>query len=141
MASIVLVEDNLQHALLLSATIHAHFPHNLTHFATESEFLAGFDAMAANAPALILMDLCLPWSVDEEGHDPARAGFRCLHQIASDNRTKHVPVIVISSIGRLNLHGSPSPWPTNLKYVSKQSAPGLLRAMFEYLPPMQPSGR
>lgn len=67
--------------------------HRLKNGAEALDFIFGRDAYAdrsvADAPGLILLDLKLP---KVSGHEVLRA-------LKSDNRTRHIPVIVLSSSG------------------------------------------
>ena len=98
---------------------------------TELEFKEKFEELARNNPSVILMDVMLKWTtknkmvepppeIDEQGF--FRAGLRCEKMLALDNRTKNIPVIIYSVLGREGLESELSLRP-NVRFVEKDFTP------------------
>lgn len=109
---------------------------------TELEFREKFENIAAHNPTAILMDVMLKWTtknhwvappqeVDEQGF--FRAGLRCERLLAQDERTREIPVIIYSVLGKEDLEDDFTPRP-NVKYVDKDfSHWGIEKAVRELL--------
>lgn len=85
--TIVLVEDDPGHARLIEKNIRrAGVNNEITHFTNGT---AGLDYLLSNgsAPALVLLDLNLP----------DMSGTQILEKLKSNNGTKHIPVIVLTT--------------------------------------------
>src|SRR5947208_2212242 len=79
--------------------------------ATESDFAAQIDEIAAFQPDVFVIDLLLRWANPSPQMPPVpdgyeddsgfyRAGMRCLGKLADDERTATTPVIIYSVIER-----------------------------------------
>jgi len=58
---------------------------------TATDGVAGFELAQKEMPALIILDLMLP----------KMNGFEFLKAIKADDKTKHIPVIILSNLGQL----------------------------------------
>ena len=97
---------------------------------TESEFHERFEEIAANLPALIILDVMLRWrnpgpkvipmpsEVKEGGF--YRAGLRCESMLANDQRTNQIPVIIYTILSKEDL-GNEIPKRINVTFLSKDS--------------------
>lgn len=87
--TICLVEDDPGHARLIERHLQrAHVPHHFMTWADGQQALAAITQRAARpAPMLILLDLNLP------GLD----GYQILRRLKGDERTRHIPVFILTS--------------------------------------------
>jgi CheY-like chemotaxis protein len=97
--TILLVEDDLSHARLVRRNLqHSKITNDVVHVSDGQQaldYLFGEGAFAGHEhpwPLLILLDLKMP----------VLDGFKALERIKTDERTRHIPVIVLSTIDDLH---------------------------------------
>lgn len=106
--SIFLLEDSHQEANLITVALGKRLPHEaITRIQTESEFREKFASIAANPPAIFIIDISLRWAdpspnlrsrpADVKLSEQTRAGFRCIKMLSEDERTKEIPVVFYSN--------------------------------------------
>ena len=92
--TIVLVEDNMGHARLIEKNLRrANLSNPIVKFADGQDTLdffyadEGYANQSNKEPLLVLLDLNLP-DID---------GYHILERMKSDNRTKHIPIIILTT--------------------------------------------
>lgn len=98
---------------------------------TEAEFRQGFEKVAEDPPACILMDVMLPWTIPGIDAAPAprevreggffRAGLRCQELLANDPRTRRIPVIFYTVLENSDLKLAAPQFPEKVRYLRKDS--------------------
>ncbi len=133
---IILVEDdNWQ-----SERIFSHLKRSLKttpeQIFTEYDFQKSFESYKEQPPDIVIMDVMLPWTeadetieprptkVVEEG--PYRAGFRCRELLASDEKTKNIPVILYTILNQNDLASELEGLPQQIVFLPKDSEAELL---------------
>lgn len=114
--AIVLIEDDEIQAASIVRQIKKAFPEQSVRLlTTEHAFREAFDDLAADPPSIFVIDVMLRWTtpapkmpdrpeeVRREGTN--RAGFRCKTIIEADSRTRHVPVVLYTVLGKDDLRG------------------------------------
>lgn len=128
---IVVVEDDKLQYEWLDRCLRQSKPLKVTRLErikTEKEFYDRFDEIASDPPNVILLDIMLRWAdpapnltppppeVGQEGF--FRAGLRCEQKLATDARTKNIPIIIYSVLEREDL-GPEQPNRAKVKFLGK----------------------
>lgn len=114
--SIILVEDDEIQAKSIARKMRQAFRgHTVTVLTTEADFRAQFEALASNPPTIFVIDVMLRWTTpkpqmperpeDVRREGPNRAGFRCKAMLTADVRTKQIPVVLYTVLGKNDLRG------------------------------------
>ncbi len=86
---------------------------SISRIVTEYDFRENFERIASLKPDVIVMDVMLRWTdpmrsmpippqeVKEQGK--FRAGIRCIRMLASDHRTRDIPLIIYSILEKEDL--------------------------------------
>ncbi len=130
--TIWIVEDDPLQAEGIEKVLRDAFPKAaITLIKTESGFRSSFQAIAKTADSVIILDVMLRWSdVDTRTPRPEdvrkggvqRAGLRCQRMLASDSRTKHLPVILYTVLEQhVDLDDELADLPKNVRYLNKAS--------------------
>ena len=95
----------------------------------EAGFRANLDRLAAEPPALIVLDVMLRWEktrpnrtprpVDVAAEGYRRAGIRCQRLLAARPETEHVPVILFTQLQEEDLKDSLTSAPNHIRYLAK----------------------
>jgi CheY-like chemotaxis protein len=98
---------------------------------TEHEFQRNFESYKENRPDVVIMDVMLPWTEADEDMEPRppnvieegayRAGFRCRELLASDEKTKNIPVILYTVLDKNDLESELEGLPENVVFLLKDS--------------------
>jgi CheY-like chemotaxis protein len=100
---------------------------------THYEFESSFDAIAADQPAAMIIDVMLQWADTKLAREPhsldsyRRAGLDCRNMLAKDTRTQNVPVMLYSVLNRATVRGLPP----RTAYLRKDSPDTRLIAWLE----------
>lgn len=96
MKILIVEDDNLQSPWLIRTLKEAFIGCEVALCETEFGFQSRFQAMVANPPDLVTMDIMLRW--DDHGFDtpdgPYRAGFRCIEMMRREPKLREVPVVI-----------------------------------------------
>jgi CheY-like chemotaxis protein len=85
--SVLLVDDDEEWRQCMADTLQGRFT-----VCTASSAAEGLKLAAANPPSVIVLDVMMPGGMD---------GFRAFAELAKGTRTRHIPVIFLSSINGL----------------------------------------
>jgi CheY-like chemotaxis protein len=110
---LVVEDDEIQEESILPQ-LRREFPHDQVRaISTEYQFRAEMPELVTDPPDVVVMDVMLRWTdpspnmpprdedVAREG--PNRAGFRCKKLLASQARTRNVPVILYTVLERADI--------------------------------------
>ncbi|MBI4257158.1 hypothetical protein HY626_03845 [Candidatus Uhrbacteria bacterium] len=98
---------------------------------TELDFRSRLEEITKNPPDVIIMDIMLRWTDPNPAMEPQpedvkmegffRAGLRCEKLLASDERTKNIPVILYTVLANSDLGDKIKKLGQNIFYVPKDS--------------------
>ncbi len=99
---------------------------NIDRISSESEFVNRFETIATNRPDVVIMDIMLKWTDPSEdmvippdvAAETYRGGMRCSNKLASDPRTKGIPIIIYSVLDEEDLENDLNLLP-NVRYILK----------------------
>jgi CheY-like chemotaxis protein len=122
---IYVVEDDYLHREWIVKVLRQNFADQLEvkEIKTHSGFEANFEAIAADQPVAVILDVMLQWKDTEVAKDPAkldsylRAGLECASMLAKDPRTRNAQVILYTVLERANMRDIPK----GAVYLSKGS--------------------
>jgi hypothetical protein len=112
---VVILEDDSEQFDAVTEKLRDAFPGLvIDHVRTEYEFRCGFGSLKANPPDALIVDVMLRWTDASTDYQPMppeiradhghfRAGLRCAAMMATDERTRDVPVVVYSVLDRADL--------------------------------------
>lgn len=126
---LIIEDDKLQFETLSKSILEnrALSKYEIKRIITELEFRERFEEIASDNPAAIVMDIMLRWTTKNRLVEPPkeiedegfyRAGLRCEKLLASDERTKNIPIIIYTVLGKEDLEQEYEPRP-QVKYVDK----------------------
>lgn len=112
---IYVVEDDYLHREWIVKVLRQNFAGQLDvkEIKTHSGFEAGFEAIAADQPVAVILDVMLQWKNDEvdRGTEDVdsyfRAGLECAGMLAKDPRTRRVQVILYTVLERSKMRDIP----------------------------------
>ena len=104
---ILLVEDDHLQANELRQSLESDLGAEVQTMSTESEFVNGFESLAANPPDFAILDRMLRWASPsrdmpeppKDSREPEEAGLRCALRLRADSRTSKIHVILYSVLG------------------------------------------
>lgn len=123
----LLVEDDSDQARLITTQVKGEFPDvKIDVVSTESDFLRSFEAIAAEPPDLVIMDVMLRWCNISQNMSPpppecgdySRAGVRCCWLLRNDERTQKIPIVVLTVLDNI---GNGLGLPEGCLHLPKQS--------------------
>ena len=127
---ILLVEDDYLQSELISEIISNNIKDVILKIiSTEFEFRSRLEEIVLNPPNLIIMDIMLRWTdADPDMPEPPaqiekegfyHAGFRCQRLLSEDTRTKNIPVLLYTILGKDDLENHLNNLPDNIVFFQK----------------------
>lgn len=134
---IVIVEDDYLQAGWLESELKKEFPGaEIRQVKTELDFRKQLDALAANPPNIIIMDIMLRWTHPSPNMTPAppavreggfyRAGIRCQHLLQEEEKTRHIPLVLYTILREEDLETELEDLPTHTVHLSKTGDAGAI---------------
>lgn len=126
---LIVEDDKLQFETISNSILEnrALYKLEIKRIVTELEFRERFEEIATDKPAAILMDVMLRWTTKNRLVEPPkeveengfyRAGLRCEKMLAADSRTKNIPIMIYSVLGKDDLEDDYEPRP-QVRYLDK----------------------
>jgi CheY-like chemotaxis protein len=109
---LVVEDDHLQAQSVISSLEREFTDCKPDSISTEYEFRSRLPDIARNPPDLIVMDVMLRWtdpapdqtrSPEDVTDKPHRAGFRCQELMASNEKTKNIPLILYTVLEKADI--------------------------------------
>ena|ERR1035441_4674606 len=137
---LLLVEDNYFHADLIRQGLIEELPRlEVTIISSEQEFRMRLAELAVSPPDVILMDISLTWTHDRRDRSPApedvrlggfyKAGFRCQQLLERGEKTRSIPLILLSVIDLAEFEREFQSLPANVRAMQKQTDQKALAAL------------
>jgi CheY-like chemotaxis protein len=101
---VLIVEDDIEIAEAIKTYLTLGYTNvRITLIHTLSDFIDKFSQIVKDKPDIILMDIMLIWTNDKNTQtkmpdDVYRGGLKCLKLLQSQEKTKYIPVVIISAL-------------------------------------------
>lgn len=138
---LIVEDDKLQFELIEKSLINAetNYRNRIERIKTESEFRDRFEAIAADPPDVIILDMMIKWAnrskwvnIPKEIADAGfyLAGARCEQMLAADARTEGIPVIIHTVLDNKETRNFLSARP-QINYLDKDFNPEKIRKLIK----------